>query len=140
MKGRSVGSGGLHEKPALTVYQRVRRLVHDDVMRKTGEYRLTREVRAGVGISRRKIAEEQPLPIATVVSVSLLHRMRKDAQARAMRIVLRPAAKTPLGFAPEGKFETPDGLAGYGVNHLLMKARVRFTRLESAAHQHRRII
>ena len=67
---------GLFEKIASqTIDDRVRHLVHDDVVREAGENRLARQVAAGILAVGDKIPKEDAVRVGAIEGVRRLHRV-----------------------------------------------------------------
>ena len=101
-------------------------------MRQAAEDGAARQILAAVGGG--KITEEQRLLFPAVERIRLADSMRVDAQALdvmaldlsdAILLILHQPRR-PQSDAAEGLLKVVDGLHGDGVDHLLMKARVRF--------------
>src|SRR5262249_41567974 len=133
VKRRCVEAGRLHKKRALSINQRMRGFVDDDVVRQAREHCLARKIRPRVQARGRKIAKDQSPQVTTIVGIGLLYGMREDAELGAGWLIPRASvSKSPPDFASQGKLETPNGFTGDGVHHLLMKPRVRLARVEPA--------
>ena len=62
----------------------VRRFVRDDVVRKAGEYRLSRQITAWMSPAGLEIAEQNPVRLWAVEGVRLPHRVRKKMQPKTV--------------------------------------------------------
>src|SRR5437773_11453197 len=104
----------------------------DDVVRQAAEDGPARQILAAV--RGGKITEEQRLLLPAVERIRFADGMRVDAKALdvmaldlsdAILLVLNNPRR-PESDPAEGFLKVVDGLHGDGVDHLLMKARVRF--------------
>src|SRR5262249_19395794 len=80
---------------------------------------------------RVEIAEQERLALGAVERVGFVHRMRMDFEL---------ALAVPVHFAPERLLEMAHRLVDDRVDHLLMKSRIGFARLEAAAEENRRLV
>ena len=105
VKGEHIGIGGVDELAVHAVEQGVCSFVSDDVLRKTGEDRATRQLLAGIVIVSVEISEEESHFIGRIVGVGFAQGMGINAQLRDKdRIIIRTfvsvADGPPQGLRP----------------------------------------
>ena len=132
VEGVHVDVGRLLVQGAEPIDQRVRRLVHDDVVGQAAEHPLPGQVPAGVAGIGTEVAEAQGATVPVVEDrVLTLEAVREDPQS-----VAPPPAEPPAQPA----LEVLQQRAGHRVHHLLVEAGVPLAGREAVLGQQDRIV
>src|SRR5260370_34752906 len=123
----------------------MRRFMRDDVVRQAGEPGLAGQVAARLGAAGLEIAEQNAVRRGAVEGIGLAHCVRKKIETFGSRCPRRWRGtglldSPPVNLPAESRFEPLQGFACHRVDHLLMEARIGFTRSEASANQQFRVV
>src|SRR5215213_2041095 len=128
------------EESANAVNNRMRSLMHYNVVREAGEHRLSRQVAPDILRAGAEVAEKNAVRLWTIERVLSEEGVRVDIEridvlASSSLEIAFAQAPAPVNAASKRLLEMLDGIGYDRIDHLLVEVRISLTRTKSAAKQ-----